>query len=182
MAHQESTFIVKNTFIDQAEPTKDVQGSRRRANSVPAISPTNREFPEAVKACLVSRGPPSESTGCSESEASSEDWEDPVLEALPPDVRGGVLQAIEVVNRQVIESAVCWECELEMDDEEDEDCKVRVTFYAPQLTESEMLPSVHKALLAELGLEKLMEHNSGFRLVLGGPFRRTLVDLAFVAA
>jgi hypothetical protein len=180
---EEAVFVVKNTFVDHAESlTSDMR--RRRASSVPpARSPTHEtpEFSEAVKAW----GPSSDSgsTACSDDVASLEDCEDPVLEALPTDVRADLVQAIEAVFRQ--RSMSVEGCELDMDDEEDEDRMVRATFSV--LAEGDDRSPMGKqplppALVAELGPERLEQRNDSLRLALGGPFRRTLVDLVFICA
>jgi len=177
-----TAFVVKNTFVDDEKDLASLRGGCRRAKSVPPPRSQSREdLLEAVKAC-------SESTGCSDDGASLEDCEDPVLDALPTDVRTDVVQAIEAVFRQRCISVEG--CELEMDDEEDEDCTVRATFSV--LSESDglspvsqmpsLLSILREALVAELGPRKLDEHNEALRLVLGGPFRRTEVSLLFVAA
>merc|ERR1719281_256813 len=122
----DAVYIVKNTFVDHAEGiTSDTR--RRRASSVPPLRLPTHDTPdlfEVVKAW----SPPSASgsTACSDDVASLEDCEDPVLEALPTDVRTDMVQVIEAVFRQ--RSMSVEGCELEIDDEEDEDRTVRATF------------------------------------------------------
>jgi len=179
----DAVYIVKNTFVDHAEGiTSDTR--RRRASSVPPLRLPTHDTPdlfEAVKAWSPSSA--SGSTACSDDVASLEDCEDSVLEALPTDVRADLVQAIEAVFRQRSMSVEA--CELEMDDEEDEDRMVRATFSV--LAEGDDRSPLGKqplppALVAELGPERLEQRSGSLRLALGGPFRRTLVDLAFVSA
>jgi hypothetical protein len=176
-------IVVKNTFVDHAESfTSDTR--RRRASSMPPPRSPSHETPalfEAVKTWSPSSD--GGSTACSDDVASLEDCDDPVLEALPTDVRTELVQAIEAVFRQ--RSMSVEGCELEMDDEEDEDRMIRATFSV--LAEGDDQSPLGKqalppALVAELGPERLEQRNDSLRLALGGPFRRTLVDLAFVSA
>lgn len=174
-----SPLSVKNTFIDTHPEDQQSGGpaATRRSQSVPPMR--KRDEPEEV-ACTPLRSPSpsvSESTACSDDDHPAGEWEDQVdeLDELPQDVRGSLVQAIEVVFNMThlnVEG-----CNVEVDDK-DSDRVVVVTFFTSTETKH-LLPSIRACLEEELGPDNFEESGEELQLVLGGPFRFTLVDLTF---
>eukprot|EP00929_Paragymnodinium_shiwhaense_P013093 TRINITY_DN120952_c0_g1_i1.p1 TRINITY_DN120952_c0_g1~~TRINITY_DN120952_c0_g1_i1.p1 ORF type:complete len:203 (+),score=56.72 TRINITY_DN120952_c0_g1_i1:126-734(+) len=183
-----NTFI--DTFLEEVDTREDALDrstpAKHRSRSVPAPHTPDCGAAPAPFDIIPPMSPQSgRSTACSENGADSEAEDSVRLPDLPEEVRGSVKEAIKVVRGL---SFLNIEGEsVKLDDADEDDRIVRVTFTTPGFKDEDMkaVKLVFVKLFADElgGYDKLEVHdNHILRLIMGGPFRFTWVDLTFVSA